>query len=283
MNLKELKIKAEGGDPIACYELGLAYKGKNYSSMLTWLHASAIQGHRPAIVELAALYTSKRSLIDRIDEEACAELNDIACSLIKEDANEENKKIAYTFFRIASIYNDNALRSLAYCKLEGIGVKKDAKGAYEIIYANKLDEDFIVLESQTNSGISYRPKKTKTAKKVQKRIKKNEMINKTTTVLSFLLKILFFPLDILFFPYLLCFKFIESTDNNYTGEREPTDGAALLGGLFLGCGIYFLILNVLINKLLSHIFGVSGFFVILSVAVTLFILSVIYAVNKSSK
>ena len=41
MVLKELKQKAEAGDPIACYELGLTYKGKNYNTMLKWLHESA--------------------------------------------------------------------------------------------------------------------------------------------------------------------------------------------------------------------------------------------------
>ena len=33
MTLKELKQKAETGDSVACYELGLSYKGKNYSYM----------------------------------------------------------------------------------------------------------------------------------------------------------------------------------------------------------------------------------------------------------
>ena len=46
MTSKELKQKAEEGDSIACYELGLTYKGKNYNNMLKWLHESAKKGYR---------------------------------------------------------------------------------------------------------------------------------------------------------------------------------------------------------------------------------------------
>ena len=175
MNLKELKLKAEEGDPIACYELGLSYKGKNYSNMLKWLHASAKNGYRPALVELAELYTSKRSLIERLDEEAYAELNDFACSLIKEDASEDSKKIAYTFFRIASKKNHNALQSFAYCKFEGIGVKKNIKDAFDILYANKLGNELIVLKSNISDGIPYQPQKSKVAKNVKRKHQKKAL------------------------------------------------------------------------------------------------------------
>ena len=174
MTLKELKQKAETGDSVACYELGLSYKGKNYSNMLKWLHASAKNGHRPAIVELAELYTSKRSLIERLDEEACTDLNDFACSLINEN-NEESKKIAYTFFRVASKYNNDALQSLAYCKFEGIGVKKNIKDAFDILYVNKLGNELTVLKSNISEGIPYQPQKSKVAKNVKRKHQKKAL------------------------------------------------------------------------------------------------------------
>lgn len=174
MTLKELKQKAETGDSVACYELGLSYKGKNYSNMIKWLHESARNGYRPAIVELAELYTSKHSLIERLDEEACADLNDFACSLINEN-NEENKKIAYTFFRVASKYNNDALQSLAYFKFEGIGVKKNIKDAFDILYVNKLGNELTVLKSNVSEGIPYQPQKSKVAKNVKRKHQKKAL------------------------------------------------------------------------------------------------------------
>ena len=174
MTLKELKQKAETGDSVACYELGLSYKGKNYSNMIKWLHESARNGYRPAIVELAELYTSKHSLIERLDEEACADLNDFACSLINEN-NEESKKIAYTFFRVASKYNNDALQSLAYFKFEGIGVKKNIKDAFDILYVNKLGNELTVLKSNVSEGIPYQPQKSKVAKNVKRKHQKKAL------------------------------------------------------------------------------------------------------------
>ena len=37
INRKDLKEKAEAGDPIACYELGLSFKGKNYRMLQEYL------------------------------------------------------------------------------------------------------------------------------------------------------------------------------------------------------------------------------------------------------
>ena len=202
MTLKELKQKAEAGDPIACYELGLTYKGKNYNTMLKWLHESARKGHRPAIVELAELYTSKRSLIERLDEEACADLNDFACSLINEN-NEENKKIAYTFFRVASKYNNDALQSLAYCKFEGIGVKKNIKDAFDILYVNKLGNELTVLKSNISEGIPYQPQKSKVAKNVKRKHQKKALSEVARNIFLYIFAL----------PAFLIFGFV--IDNEY--------------------------------------------------------------------
>ena len=75
--MKELKRKAEEGDAEACYRLGLSYNRRNYDSMIEWLHKSAKGGYLPAMVELTKLYTAKRSLLDRLDEEQFEELNDL--------------------------------------------------------------------------------------------------------------------------------------------------------------------------------------------------------------
>jgi hypothetical protein len=202
MTSKELKQKAEEGDSIACYELGLTYKGKNYSNMQKWLHASAKNGHRPAIVELAELYTSKRSLIERLDEEACADLNDFACSLINEN-NEENKKIAYTFFRVASKYNNDALQSLAYCKFEGIGVKKNIKDAFDILYVNKLGNELTVLKSNISEGIPYQPQKSKVAKNVKRKHQKKALSEVARNIFLYIFAL----------PAFLIFGFV--IDNEY--------------------------------------------------------------------
>jgi hypothetical protein len=202
MNFKELKQKAEAGDAIACYELGLTYKGKNYNNMLKWLHESAKKGHRPAIVELAELYTSKRSLIERLDEEACADLNDFACSLINEN-NEESKKIAYTFFRVASKYNNDALQSLAYCKFEGIGVKKNIKDAFDILYVNKLGNELTVLKSNISEGIPYQPQKSKVAKNVKRKHQKKALSEVARNIFLYIFAL----------PAFLIFGFV--IDNEY--------------------------------------------------------------------
>ena len=202
MNLKELKQKAETGDSVACYELGLSYKGKNYSNMQKWLHASAKNGHRPAIVELAELYISKRSLIERLDEEACADLNDFACSLINEN-NEEDKKIAYTFFRVASKYNNDALQSLAYCKFEGIGVKKNIKDAFDILYVNKLGNELTVLKSNISEGIPYQPQKSKVAKNVKRKHQKKALSEVARNIFLYIFAL----------PAFLIFGFV--IDNEY--------------------------------------------------------------------
>ena len=202
MTLKELKQKAETGDSVACYELGLSYKGKNYSNMIKWLHESARNGYRPAIVELAELYTSKRSLIERLDEEACADLNDFACSLINEN-NEESKKIAYTFFRVASKYNNDALQSLAYCKFEGIGVKKNIKDAFDILYVNKLGNELTVLKSNISEGIPYQPQKSKVAKNVKRKHQKKALSEVARNIFLYIFAL----------PAFLIFGFV--IDNEY--------------------------------------------------------------------
>lgn len=238
MTLKELKQKAETGDSIACYELGLTYKGKNYSNMLKWLHASAKNGHRPAIVELAELYTSKRSLIERLDEEACADLNDFACSLINEN-NEENKKIAYTFFRVASKYNNDALQSLAYCKFEGIGVKKNIKDAFDILYVNKLGNELTVLKSNISEGIPYQPQKSKVAKNVKRKHQKKALSEVARNIFLYIFAL----------PAFLIFGFV--IDNEYKIKNaggyevdEALRGNAMGGALLtiLACIVwpYFL-------------------------------------------
>ena len=56
-----------------------------------------------------------------------------------EEANEDNRKLAYTLFRIASKNNLDALKRLVYCKFEGIGVKKNTGEAFDMIYANSLE------------------------------------------------------------------------------------------------------------------------------------------------
>lgn len=238
MTLKELKQKAETGDSIACYELGLTYKGKNYSNMLKWLHASAKNGHRPAIVELAELYTSKRSLIERLDEEACADLNDFACSLINEN-NEENKKIAYTFFRVASKYNNDALQSLAYCKFEGIGVKKNIKDAFDILYVNKLGNELTVLKSNISEGIPYQPQKSKVAKNAKRKHQKKALSEVARNIFLYIFAL----------PAFLIFGFV--IDNEYKIKNaggyevdEALRGNAMGGALLtiLACIVwpYFL-------------------------------------------
>lgn len=225
MTLKELKQKAGTGDSIACYELGLSYKGKNYSNMRKWLHASAKNGHRPAIVELAELYTSKRSLIERLDEEACADLNDFACSLINEN-NEESKKIAYIFFRVASKYNNDALQSLAYCKFEGIGVKKNIKDAFDILYVNKLGNELTVLKSNISEGIPYQPQKSKVAKNVKRKHQKKALSEVARNIFLYIFAL----------PAFLIFGFV--IDNEYkiknTGGYEVDEalrGNAMGGAL----------------------------------------------------
>lgn len=238
MTSKELKQKAEEGDSIACYELGLTYKGKNYSNMQKWLHASAKNGHRPAIVELAELYTSKRSLIERLDEEACADLNDFACSLINEN-NEENKKIAYTFFRVASKYNNDALQSLAYCKFEGIGVKKNIKDAFDILYVNKLGNELTVLKSNISEGIPYQPQKSKVAKNVKRKHQKKALSEVARNIFLYIFAL----------PAFLIFGFV--IDNEYKIKNadgyevdEALRGNAMGGALLtmLACLVwpYFL-------------------------------------------
>ena len=238
MTSKELKQKAEEGDSIACYELGLTYKGKNYSNMQKWLHASAKNGHRPAIVELAELYTSKRSLIERLDEEACADLNDFACSLINEN-NEENKKIAYTFFRVASKYNNDALQSLAYCKFEGIGVKKNIKDAFDILYVNKLGNELTVLKSNISEGIPYQPQKSKVAKNVKRKHQKKALSEVARNIFLYIFAL----------PAFLMFGFV--IDNEYKIKNaggyevdEALRGNAMGGALLtmLACIVwpYFL-------------------------------------------
>lgn len=208
MNLKELKQKAEEGDSIACYELGLSYKGKNYSNMLKWLHESARKGHQPALVELAELYTSKRSLIERLDEEACADLNDFACSLIKEDVNDKN--MAYTFFRVASKKNHNALQSLAYCKFEGIGVKKNIKDAFDILYVNKLGNDLTVLKSNISDGIAYQPQKSKVAKNVKRKHQKKALSEVAFNTFLFIFAL----------PIFLIYIELRDSENKKRGVKE---------------------------------------------------------------
>ena len=238
MTLKELKQKAGTGDSIACYELGLTHKGKNYSNMLKWLHASAKNGHRPAIVELAELYTSKRSLIERLDEEACADLNDFACSLINEN-NEEDKKIAYTFFRVASKYNNDALQSLAYCKFEGIGVKKNIKDAFDILYVNKLGNELTVLKSNISEGIPYQPQKSKVPKNVKRKHQKKALSEVARNIFLYIFAL----------PAFLIFGFV--IDNEYKIKNaggyevdEALRGNAMGGALLtiLACIVwpYFL-------------------------------------------
>jgi hypothetical protein len=170
--------------------------------MLKWLHESARKGHRPAIVELAELYTSKRSLIERLDEEACADLNDFACSLINEN-NEENKKIAYTFFRVASKYNNDALQSLAYCKFEGIGVKKNIIDAFDILYVNKLGNELTVLKSNISEGIPYQPQKSKVAKNVKRKHQKKALSEVARNIFLYIFAL----------PAFLIFGFV--IDNEY--------------------------------------------------------------------
>ena len=76
----------------SCYNLGLTYEGRNYNKMRDYLFESAVGGYMPAVSKLAELYKTKPSLIDRLDDEKCATLNAIACSLIIENRNKENEK-----------------------------------------------------------------------------------------------------------------------------------------------------------------------------------------------
>ena len=206
--------------------------------MLKWLHESAKKGHRPAIVELAELYTSKRSLIERLDEEAYADLNDFACSLINEN-NEESKKIAYTFFRVASKYNNDALQSLAYCKFEGIGVKKNIKDAFDILYVNKLGNELTVLKSNISEGIPYQPQKSKVAKNVKRKHQKKALSEIARNIFLYIFAL----------PAFLIFGFV--IDNEYKIKNaggyevdEALRGNAMGGALLtmLACIVwpYFL-------------------------------------------
>lgn len=184
--MKELKRKAEEGDPVACYTVGLSYDRRNYDNMIHWLHKSAKGGYLPAMVELTELYTAKRSLLNRLDEEQFEELNDFACFVMAEEANEDNRKLAYTLFRIASKNNLDALKSLVYCKFEGIGVKKNTREAFDMIYANSLNEEMVVLKSSTSEGMSYRPKKSKVGKNVKRKHQKNALSNAGRNIFLFI-------------------------------------------------------------------------------------------------
>ena len=250
---KELKQKAEAGDPIACYELGLSYSGKNHDNMLKWLHESAKKGYRPAIVELAELYTSKRSLIDRLDDKNFSELNDIACSLINED-NVESKKIAYTFFRIASKNDTDALQSYVYCKLEGIGVRKNVKDAFEIMYTNELDNELIVLKSSTSEGIHYQPKKSKVAKNVKRKHQKKAL---SELALNIFLCIFALPA---FFIY------VEIKDNEYKIRNaggyevdEALRGNAMGGSclMIVACIVWSYLICAALTTLIFFIAGME--------------------------
>ena len=109
-----LKKITKASTPEGRYELALTFEGRNYNKMLDYLFESANGGYLPAIAKLAELYKSKPSLINRLDNERSADLNNIACCLIVENRNEENENIAYTLFRAASKKNMDALQSLAY-------------------------------------------------------------------------------------------------------------------------------------------------------------------------
>lgn len=137
---------------------------------------SANGGYLPAIAKLAELYKSKPSLINRLDNERSADLNNIACCLIVENRNEENENIAYTLFRAASKKNMDALQSLAYCKFEGIGVMKNIRSAFEILYVNNLDHELAVFKSSKTDGFQYKPKKSKVAKNVKRRLQKETLL-----------------------------------------------------------------------------------------------------------
>ena len=169
INRKDLKEKAEAGDPIACYELGLSFKGKNYRKLQEYLFMSARMGYRPAMIALAEFYTSKRSLAESLDINQSTDLNDFACALIKEKEDENCQKTAYTLFRFASKENTDAMCSYVYCKFEGIGVKKNIRAAFELLYEHNLGGEFIVLKSTTEDGFCYKPKKSKVAKNVKRK------------------------------------------------------------------------------------------------------------------
>lgn len=170
------EILTETSTPEANYEFALTFEGKNYNNMLYYLFKSAEGGYLPAIAKLAELYKSKPLLINRLDEEQSANLNNIACSLITENHNKEDESIAYTLFRVASKKNIYALQSLAYCKFEGIGVRKNVRNAFEILYVNNLNHELTVFSSSKTEGFQYKPKKSKVAKNVKRKLQKKNLL-----------------------------------------------------------------------------------------------------------
>jgi hypothetical protein len=117
--------------------------------------------------------------------------------------NEESKKIAYTFFRVASKYNNDALQSLAYCKFEGIGVKKNIKDAFDILYVNKLGNELTVLKSNISEGIPYQPQKSKVAKNVKRKHQKKALSEVARNIFLYIFAL----------PAFLIFGFV--IDNEY--------------------------------------------------------------------
>lgn len=233
INRKDLKEKTEAGDPIACYDLGLSFKGKNHRKLQEYLFMSARMGYRPAMIALAEFYISKRSLAESLDINQSIDLNDFACVLIKEKEDKNYQKTAYTLFRIASKVNTDAMCSYVYCKFEGIGVQKNKRVAFELLYEHKLGDEFIVLKSTTEDGFCYKPKKSKVAEIVKCKRTRDGL----TSFLKNVFLIIFGGPSILAIAYGMQCEYEIKTSGAYDTEESLRSNA--VGGACLAAFVSF--------------------------------------------
>lgn len=140
-----LKQRATQGDAEACYELAMSYVGNNKTKVKEWLFEGAKLGNTACISYLAEFYNRHRAEARVISNEDAQTINEWAILLFDTEKTSKNSKAVHTLFRVASQVNLEAKKNLAYCKFEGIGVAKNFKAGFELLYDMKINGPFSVL------------------------------------------------------------------------------------------------------------------------------------------
>lgn len=257
------------------YDLGMRYlhgdgvrKNKNKAFDYLWL--SAEEKNISAMGQIADIYARERKLSKELDEDTVKTLNAWACILLSEGEGPENQKRAYTLFRICSPLSEDAMASYAYCKFNGIGIKKNLYDAFEIIISHNIGDVFTVLKSIDTEGKTYSVPKSPVRDKV---IRKHTKVKIRKAVLG----ILRFPLHIFFWPYITFMQMMCSEDEYRAPDPESNNGgAAYLLGFLLLCGIYLILLNIVIDIATWLIFDWFTPASVFTVLIVTFILSIIY-------
>lgn len=241
-------------DPVALHEAGCKSIGKNYYKSLCCFIDSAKLGYRPAIKDLHDLLSRRRSLLTRLDPEDCAALNDIACALIENNDDGDNK-IAYNMFRAAAKESVEAKASLVYCKLQGIGVGKQTKAAFELALDYQFENTIKVFASNVTKGMEYELPSSEMAKKVKFNRQKNKSISRAQSILY----------AILFGPGYLVLAWSVVNDQNIRSNGgndvdEELRGNAVGGACFtIVAGLLwsFLLVGIILSLVLHFVIGVT--------------------------